>query len=46
MPHQGHHVEEFYVVAYTDTVENITAFLGGRPIRILSPERNQSSLYD
>jgi phosphoglycerate dehydrogenase-like enzyme len=46
MPHQGHHVEEFYEVAYADTVENITAFLVGRPIRILSPERNQSSLYD
>jgi phosphoglycerate dehydrogenase-like enzyme len=46
MPHQGHHVEEFYEVAYTDSVENITAFLAGRPIRILSPERNQSSLYE
>jgi len=39
MPHQGHHVEEFYEVAYRDTVENITAFFAGRPIRILSPER-------
>jgi phosphoglycerate dehydrogenase-like enzyme len=46
MPHQGHHVEEFYEVAYADTVENIAAFLAGRPIRILSPERNQSSLFD
>jgi D-3-phosphoglycerate dehydrogenase len=46
MPHQGYHVEEFYEVAYADTVENITAFLAGRRIRVLSPERNQSSLYD
>jgi phosphoglycerate dehydrogenase-like enzyme len=46
MPHQGHHVEEFYEVAYTDTVENITAFIAGRPIRMLSPDRNRSSLYD
>jgi phosphoglycerate dehydrogenase-like enzyme len=46
MPHQGHHVEEFYEIAYTDAVENISAFIAGRPIRILSPERNRSSLYD
>jgi phosphoglycerate dehydrogenase-like enzyme len=41
-PHQGHHVREFYQVAYADVVENITAFLDGRPIRILDPERNAS----
>jgi D-3-phosphoglycerate dehydrogenase len=46
MPHQGHHVQEFYEVAYSDTVENIAAFLAGRPIRILSPERNASSAYE
>jgi phosphoglycerate dehydrogenase-like enzyme len=46
MPHQGHHVEEFYQVAYTDTVENIAAFMAGQPIRLLSPERNQSSIFD
>lgn len=45
-PHQGHHVEEFYQVAYADVVENIEAFLGGEPIRLLAPERNQSSLMD
>jgi phosphoglycerate dehydrogenase-like enzyme len=44
MPHQGHHVEEFYQVAYADVVENIEAFLAGKPIRILAPERNQSAL--
>ncbi len=41
-PHQGHHVKEFYQVAYADTVENIAAFLDGSPIRILHPERNAS----
>lgn len=41
-PHQGHNVREFYQVAYADTVENIAAFLAGKPIRILDPERNAS----
>jgi phosphoglycerate dehydrogenase-like enzyme len=46
MPHQGHHVEEFYQVAYADVVENIEAFLEGKAIRVLTAERNQSSLMD
>jgi len=41
-PHQGHNVREFYEVAYHDVVENIEAFLAGRPMRILTPERNAS----
>jgi phosphoglycerate dehydrogenase-like enzyme len=45
-PHQGHHVKEFYQVAYKDTVENIAAFLAGKPIRILTTERNSSSVQD
>lgn len=44
MPHQGHNVQEFFEVAYHDVVENITAFLSGKPIRILSPERNASNV--
>jgi D-3-phosphoglycerate dehydrogenase len=44
MPHQGHHVKEFYEVAYADVVENIEAFLDGKPIRILTADRNESSL--
>ena len=44
MPHQGHNVQEFFDVAYADVVENITAFLAGKPIRILTPERNASSV--
>jgi D-3-phosphoglycerate dehydrogenase len=46
MPHQGHHVEEFYDVAYADVVENIEAFLDGKPIRLLTADRNQSALMD
>lgn len=42
-PHQGHNVREFYQVAYADVVENIAAFLAGRPMRILSAERNSSA---
>jgi phosphoglycerate dehydrogenase-like enzyme len=41
-PHQGHNVMEFYTVAYTDAVENIAAFIAGKPIRILAAERNSS----
>ena len=44
MPHQGHNVREFYEVAFHDVVENITAFLSGKPIRILAPERNASNV--
>ena len=44
MPHQGHNVEEFFQVAYADVVENITAFLNGKPIRILTPDRNASNV--
>jgi phosphoglycerate dehydrogenase-like enzyme len=42
MPHQGHNVREFYEVAYKDVVENIRAFVDGKPIRILTPEKNSS----
>ena len=44
-PHQGHNVREFYSEAYGDVVENIAAFLAGRPIRVLTPERNLSSIH-
>ncbi|MGZ5095894.1 MAG: NAD(P)-dependent oxidoreductase, partial [Burkholderiales bacterium] len=43
-PHLGYAVREFFQKAYGDTVENIAAFLSGKPIRILTPERNDSSL--
>lgn len=41
-PHQGHNVQEFYRIAFTDVVENIGAYLAGAPIRLLDPERNAS----
>jgi len=41
-PHQGHNVQEFYQVAFTDVVENIGAYLAGTPIRLLDPDRNAS----
>jgi D-3-phosphoglycerate dehydrogenase len=43
-PHQGHNVQEFYQVAFSDVVENISAFLQGKPIRLLSAERNASDV--
>lgn len=43
-PHQGHNVQEFFEVAYTDVVENITAFLSGKPIRLLTADRNASAV--
>jgi phosphoglycerate dehydrogenase-like enzyme len=45
-PHLGYGVREFFENAYGDTVENIEAFLAGTPIRILTPERNQSMVHD
>ncbi len=45
-PHLGFGVMEFYENAYGDTVENIEAFLAGKPIRILTPERNRSEAHD
>lgn len=41
-PHQGHNVQEFYQVAFADVVENIEAFLNGKPMRLLTAERNAS----
>ena len=44
MPHQGHNVQEFFEVAYADVVENISGFLSGTPIRILTAERKASNV--
>lgn len=43
-PHQGHNVQEFFQVAYADVVENISAFLKGKLIRLLTAERNASTV--
>jgi phosphoglycerate dehydrogenase-like enzyme len=36
-PHIGYVTEETYRVFYGDTLENIQAFLAGKPIRVLNP---------
>ena len=43
-PHLGYATEEFFRIAYEDTVENIAAFANGKPIRVLTAERNDSRL--
>lgn len=43
-PHLGYATEDFFKVAYEDTVENIAAFASGKPIRVLTAERNDSRL--
>lgn len=37
-PHLGYATQENYREYYTKTVENIVAYLDGRPIRVLNPE--------
>lgn len=44
-PHLGYSVQEFFQNAYGDTVENIEAFLAGKPIRVLTAEKNMSSVH-
>jgi D-3-phosphoglycerate dehydrogenase len=36
-PHLGYTVEELFRVFYEDTVENVTAYLDGAPIRLVEP---------
>ena len=38
-PHLGYVTEKTYEVFYRDAVEDITAFLAGEPIRVLTPAR-------
>lgn len=37
-PHLGYVTEEVYRIFYGETCENIAAFLGGKPARVLNPE--------
>jgi len=37
-PHQGYGVREVYAQFYGESIENIVAFLDGRPMRLLNPE--------
>ena len=43
-PHLGYATQDFFRAAYADTVDNLVAFAEGKPIRILTPERNDSRL--
>ena len=38
VPHIGYVTEDQYRVRYSDTVEDVAAYLRGEPIRILNPE--------
>jgi phosphoglycerate dehydrogenase-like enzyme len=38
MPHAGYVTKEQYQVRYRETVEDIGAYLGGAPLRVLNPE--------
>lgn len=37
-PHLGYCTSEVYAQFYGDSVENVTAYLNGKPIRVLNPE--------
>jgi phosphoglycerate dehydrogenase-like enzyme len=37
-PHLGYVNEENYRMFYRDTVENVAAWLAGKPVRVLNPE--------
>jgi phosphoglycerate dehydrogenase-like enzyme len=43
-PHKGFVTEESYRVFYTQTVENIRAWMDGTPIRIIENNTLRSSL--
>lgn len=43
-PHVGFSTEEVYRVFYEDTVENLEAYIAGKPIRLLNPEVLQSKM--
>ena len=42
-PHIGYVTEPGYRSFYGDTVENVLAFLDGRPIRVMNPEAGQNA---
>jgi D-3-phosphoglycerate dehydrogenase len=43
-PHLGYATQEFFEAAYSDTIANIVAFAAGKPIRVLTADRNDSRL--
>ena len=42
-PHTGYVTKEQYQVRYSETVENIVAFLEGRSLRVLNPDVLEAS---
>jgi phosphoglycerate dehydrogenase-like enzyme len=42
MPHAGYVTEAQYRVRYRDTVEDIAAYLGGAPMRVLNPKAGEA----
>ncbi|MGH8631441.1 MAG: NAD(P)-dependent oxidoreductase, partial [Burkholderiales bacterium] len=42
-PHQGYCSREVYAQFYRESIENVLAFLDGKPVRMLNPEATASS---
>jgi phosphoglycerate dehydrogenase-like enzyme len=42
-PHAGYVTEDQYRVRYRDTVENVAAYLGGAPLRMLNPKARETA---
>jgi phosphoglycerate dehydrogenase-like enzyme len=38
-PHIGYVTEDTYKIFYRDTVENLLAWLDGKPIRVMEPHK-------
>jgi phosphoglycerate dehydrogenase-like enzyme len=43
VPHVGYVTKDQYQVRYRETVENIAAYLGGEPLRVLNPEARETA---
>ncbi len=41
-PHLGYCTEEVYSQFYRESIENVTAFMEGKPVRVLNPEALRS----
>ena len=41
-PHLGYCTEEVYSQFYRESIENVTAFMEGKPVRVLNPEARRS----
>jgi phosphoglycerate dehydrogenase-like enzyme len=41
-PHLGYCTREVYAQFYRESIDNVLAFLDGKPVRVLNPEAVQS----